>query len=210
MDFRPHSLCQKKTSELFLTISPFFGTVFSLFLWSLFSSDPLSPPLLDVRHGSSVHLLVFVPFPSCPSLYFPNHPLIRHLSQSLPFSQFPTRSAPIKLNLFTLPLSFPCASRLSLLKSSVAFINPSTFSPAPSHLPFSVSTPVCHLPPLFPVLNDPQPEVLPGMSYSEAAPLPDALVDHQLTEEARGASGGQFGRRGVPLPSYHTWDFGRL
>lgn len=46
------------------------------------------------------------------------------------------------------------------------------------------------------------------MGYSEASPLPDALVDHQLAEEARGASGGQFGGRGAPLP--YTWDFGRL
>lgn len=48
------------------------------------------------------------------------------------------------------------------------------------------------------------------MGYSEAPPLSDALVDHQLAEEARGASGGQFGGRGAPFPSPHTRDFGRL
>lgn len=60
------------------------------------------------------------------------------------------------------------------------------------------------------VFNDPQPQGLPGVGYSEAAPLSNALVDHQLAEEARGASGRQFGGRGAPLPSYHTWDLGRL
>lgn len=53
-------------------------------------------------------------------------------------------------------------------------------------------------------------QVLPGVSDRKAAPLPDALVDHQLAEQSRGAPGGQFGRRGVALPSSHTWDFGRL
>lgn len=48
------------------------------------------------------------------------------------------------------------------------------------------------------------------MSDSEAAPLSDALVDHQLSEESRGATGRQLGRGGVALPSSHTWDFGRL
>lgn len=53
-------------------------------------------------------------------------------------------------------------------------------------------------------------QVLPGVSNRKAAPLSDALVDHQLAEQSRGASGRQFGRRGVALPSSHTWDFGRL
>lgn len=48
------------------------------------------------------------------------------------------------------------------------------------------------------------------MSYGEAAPLPNALVDHHLAEEARRASWGQFGGRGVPLPPHHAGDFGRL
>lgn len=48
------------------------------------------------------------------------------------------------------------------------------------------------------------------MSYGEAAPLADALVDHQLSEESRGASGRQLGRGGAALASSHTWDFGRL
>lgn len=154
-----------------------------------------------------IQLLVSIPFPSCPFLYFPNHLLIYYLSQSLP-SKSPPDQPP--LNLSTLPPSFPCASYLSLLKSSGIFINLSTFSPTPFSSTVFCLNPVFHLLPLFPVLSDPQPQILPGMSYSEAAPLPDALVDHQLAEEARGASGGQFRRRGVPLPSYHTWDFGRL
>lgn len=48
------------------------------------------------------------------------------------------------------------------------------------------------------------------MGYSEASPLSDALVDHHLAKKAWGASGGQFGGRGAPLPSHHTWHFGRL
>lgn len=42
------------------------------------------------------------------------------------------------------------------------------------------------------------------MSHREAPPLPDALVHHQLTKEARGASRGQFGRRGAPPASHHA------
>lgn len=53
-------------------------------------------------------------------------------------------------------------------------------------------------------------QFLPGVSNRKAPPLSDALIDHQLAEESRGASGRQFGRRGVALPSSHTWDFGRL
>lgn len=48
------------------------------------------------------------------------------------------------------------------------------------------------------------------MSDGEAPPLPNALVDHHLAEEARRASRGQFGGRGVPLSPHHAWDFGRL
>lgn len=62
----------------------------------------------------------------------------------------------------------------------------------------------------FCAFSDPQPQGLPGVGYSEAAPLSNALVDHQLAEEAWGASRRQFGGRGAPLPSYHTWDLGRL
>lgn len=53
-------------------------------------------------------------------------------------------------------------------------------------------------------------QVLPGVCYSEAAPLSDALVDHQLSEESRRASGRQLGRSGVALASCYTWDFRRL
>lgn len=48
------------------------------------------------------------------------------------------------------------------------------------------------------------------MSYSEASPLPDALVDHQLAEEARGASRGQLWGCGSPLASHHTGHLGWL
>lgn len=48
------------------------------------------------------------------------------------------------------------------------------------------------------------------MSHGEAPPLPNALVDHHLAEEARRASRGQFGGRGAPLAPRHAWDFGRL
>lgn len=48
------------------------------------------------------------------------------------------------------------------------------------------------------------------MSYSEASPLSNALVDHQLAEEPRGASRGQLRGRGSPLPSHDTWHLGWL
>lgn len=44
-----------------------------------------------------------------------------------------------------------------------------------------------------------------GVSYSEASPLSDALVDHQLAEESRGASWGKFGGCGAPLSPHPTW-----
>lgn len=52
------------------------------------------------------------------------------------------------------------------------------------------------------------PSALPGVSYSKASPLSDALVDHQLAEEPRGAPWGKFRGRGAPFPSHHTRGLG--
>lgn len=51
---------------------------------------------------------------------------------------------------------------------------------------------------------------LPGMCHRKAPPLPDALVHHELSKQPRGAPGGEFGRRGTPLPSDHTGHSRRL
>lgn len=77
-----------------------------------------------------------------------------------------------------------------------------TFSPDPSQLPFLC---VILVSPLHYFCSMSPRQALPGMSYGEASPLSDALVDHQLAEEARRASRWQFGRRGTPPSSHHTW-----
>lgn len=78
-----------------------------------------------------------------------------------------------------------------------------TFSPDPSQFTFLyVSTLFL---PSFIFVQWPPPQALPGMSYGEASPLSDALVDHQLAEETWRASRRQFGRCGTPLSTHHTW-----
>lgn len=128
MDFWPQSLCQKKNIWAIFNHFPFFWNcifslpVISFLLWSTFSS----------LVGCSSLLSWFI----CPRLSF--HPfsllsfifLTTHLFTISPNRSLSPNSPPDQppLNLFTLPPSFACTSYLSLLKSSVALINPSTFS----------------------------------------------------------------------------------
>lgn len=119
-------------------------------------------------------------------------------------------------------LLFPSATQMLLVISSASAIRSHFISSVSSSMPFSPSanplsppstlTFLCvsdALPLCFPCFPSPS-RALPGVSYSEASPLSDALVDHQLAEKTRGASWRQFRGRGAPLSSPHTWDFGRL
>ena len=142
-----------------------------------------------------------LPFLSLP--LFPNRPLS---FLSLLISPISPNSTHIKSVWF--PLS------IHLLPLSVLSLHPLILwhiPPLPS--PFSKCFPFFSLsvtPPPPTTHTHPPPQVLPSVGYSEASPLSDALVDHHLAKKAWGASWGQFGGRGAPLPSHHTWHFGRL
>lgn len=146
-----------------------------------------------------IFLLFFLPLAgsSTPLFYIPH----LHFLPSAPtvlhrfLSQFSSRSPPL----------IPFVSFSSLSSAPYLSLFKPLSLPLAQH-PQSHPVPVYHV--LFPVTYGLQ--VLPGVSYGEAAPLSDALVDHQLSEESWGASGRQLGRSGVALPSSHTWDFGRL
>lgn len=110
------------------------------------------------------------------------------ISPSLPIQR---PLSPLSLFGFTLPIhihSLPYV--LSLLTIILCHI-PST----PARLlllpPTSISyVSILFFPsPLTSFIPPRPPQVLPSVGYSEASPLSDALVDHQLSEEARGASG---------------------
>lgn len=131
---------------------------------------------------------------TCLFLFLPSSRNVLHRSP------FPTRSSPSKI-----PLVSSAASPATYLPSS----KPPSLPLAPAAcIPPSPNSIYSSIPGVFPVTYCSQ--VLPGVSNRKAAPLSDALVDHQLAEQSRGASGRQFGWRGVALPSSHTWDFGRL
>lgn len=127
---------------------------------------------------------------TCPSIG--SHP-ISSFSPAPPkcywSSHLPQQFNPI----LSLQFPHPCPSRLQLILCLIS-----------SFLCVSDALPLC-----FPCFPSPS-RALPGVSYSEASPLSDALVDHQLAEKTRGASWRQFRGRGAPLSSPHTWDFGRL
>lgn len=102
------------------------------------------------------------------------------------------------------PLAPVCLLQLSLFCTLSLLILSLPLAPTPPVPP----SPSCAYSSSFPVTYGLQ--VLPGVRDGEAAPLPDALVDHQLSEKSWGASGRQLGRSGVAPPCSQTWDFGRL
>lgn len=151
MHFQPHSLSKflfsfkKRLSFYFYHLRNFLSLHF-LFIFSLpaifflplttFSplvGCPLSSYMipLSISQFSSLFLPVL-------SFIFPTNPLLLTISLNRSLSPNPPPDQP-PLNLFGFlspSTSFPSPSYLSLLKSSVTFINPCTFSSAPSHLHF--------------------------------------------------------------------------